>query len=313
MPKKLTLTDGIEAVFNKDTHIYTTEIKYQGRALEVILVGCPYNPDTREALKYTFDKFYKDIGKYDQSGWDAICEKAIPLLNRYPGKQMKSEDLRSSFELDSVAILDHERIGTFKVQNVRVELSYGMKNPEAGAEVYRFGIGGTLEDGFEELYMNDLRVNAKLFLEPHELSTGDIIEYSDVVEVYTGDVAILDDVVECFFELNDDEASADNAFTLFEKVYKNIYELDQNARALLLSNLKSHLDDMRKALGDEDLTFEEVEEELFFDSAVFGAHGDIEFSYILIGAEKDLKATAMGSYNMGFIKYMIEYLDEGEY
>lgn len=66
------------------------------------------------------------------------------------------------------------------------------------------------------------------------------------------------------------------------------------------------------ALVDPELTIDEIKEDMFPDSIVFGNHGDLEFSYMYFGVAKDLKMTVAGSYNMGFTKFLIEYFNPNE-
>lgn len=310
MTDKLLLTDGIEAeksTFMED--LYLTRIMIGGYSVEVDLVAYKENSDTKEALKYAFEKYYRDAEKYNASAMDSLCS----IIKDNSNLKVSVEDLRRDFVVKGVAIIDLNRVGMLAPPNVHVELNFMNKKDKISDDVaLMLSVAGTLEEGFDEFFVNGLAMSDGITFPLHELSTGDVVKYSQLAEVYSGSVEMLNDVVECYFELDDDGSGAESSFALFEKVFTHIYELDQAARGLIFSNMLSHIDDVRKTLNDDDLTLDEMKEEIFFESAVFGSHGEIEFSYVLLGDEKDLKATAMGTYNMGFTGYMVEYLDREE-
>lgn len=315
MPKKLTLTDGIEAIYDDVIRAYIANVQYHGYNLEVILVEYEENPDTLDALKFTFEKFYKEIEKWDAAGMNALCNKVVPILNMYPEEENATpEDIRRDFALQAVAILDEDRVSIIKPSEVRVELTYMDKNPdpEDYDDPMTMSAAGTLEDGFEDFYLNDAQISGKHLMEPHELSNGDVAEYSPLMEIYSGEVDILNDIVECFFEMDEDELGAEKAFELFEKVYEKADAFDKMARKAVLQNIEPNMKEIKDTLADPELTIDEIEEDMFLDSIVFGNHGDLEFSYMFFGVAKDLKMTVAGSYNMGFTRFMIEYLDTNE-
>ncbi len=315
MSNKLPLTNGMEAIFDDVLRAYTANIPYHGYELKVTLAEYEENPDTIDALKYTFEKFYKDIEKWDLEAMDALCNKVVPILNKYPEEEnVTPEEIRRDFALKAVAILDDDRVTVVKPVGVQVELTYMDKNPDPDDidEPMTLSAAGTLEEGFEDFYLNDAKISGKHLMDPHELSNGDVIEYSPLMEIYSGEVDILNDNVECFFEMDEDELGAENAFELFEKVYKKADVFDKMARKAIFQNIEPYMQEIRDTLADFELTIDEIMEDMFPDSIVFGNHSDLDFSYMFLGSDADLKMTVTGSYNLGFTRFIIEYLDENE-
>lgn len=310
----LLLTDGIEAVSCEDIEgVYEAIIKINGCAIEVDLIENKENTDTKEALKYTFEKYYRIAQEYNEACMKAICYKMLPMLSGDSYKKLTPEYIRSNYVIKAVAILDVNRESVFAPANTRVELTYADKNDDEN-EIgeLEISVAGSMENGIDDYYIGGMSVAELALYPPHELSTGDVVEYSHFAEVYSGSVDVLGYIVDCYFELDDDCSKADAAFALFEKVYPHIYKMDHIAKGLIFANMPSHMDDIRKTLGDDDLTIDEMKEEIVFESAVFGPHDELEFSYVLIGDKKDLKATAMGTFKNGFTRYLIEYLDVEE-
>jgi len=316
MADKLILTDGVEAVYDEPIGAYMATVKYHECEIKVTLIEYEENPDTIDALKYAFAKFYKDIEKWDSAAIDAICNKVVPILNKYSDNEIvMPDDIRLNFELKIVVIHDDEHVSMVtKPDGVWVELTYIDKDhdPEDYKEQMSLAAAGTLEGGFEDFYLNDVMICGTHLFEPRELSNGDVIEYSPLMEIYSGEVDILNDNVECFFEMDEDELGAEKAFELFEKVYEKSDAFDKMARKAIFQNIEPYMKEIRDTLADFELTIDEIMEDMFPDSIVFGNHGDLEFSYMFLGSDADLKMTVTGSYNMGLTSLMIEYLDEGE-
>ena len=316
MADKLILTDGVEAVYDEPIGAYIATIKYHESEIKVTLIEYEENPDTIDALKYAFAKFYKDIEKWDSAAIDAICNKVGPILNKYSDNEIvMPDDIRLNFELKIVVIHDDEHVSMVtKPDGVWVELTYIDKDhdPEDYKEQMSLAAAGTLEGGFEDFYLNDVMICGTHLFEPRELSNGDVIEYSPVMEIYSGEVNILNDIVECFFEMDEDELGAEKAFELFEKVNKKSAAFDKMARKAIFQNIEPYMKEIRETLADFELTIDEIMENMFPDSIVFRNQGDLDFSYTFLGSDAGLKMTVTGSYNEGFTKLMIEYLEVGE-
>ena len=148
---------------------------------------------------------------------------------------------------------------------------------------------------------------------PHPLDNGSMAEYSPYSHTYVGVADLLGEEVECYFELNDDEASADNAFELYEDVTEAAEDLDDQARELILTNLPGLLPDIEQYLGREG-DKDQIMEDLFLDSAVFGSARDLDFTYCLEGDAAQMRITVTGTFEKGFSRCLVDLIgDDGDF
>ena len=310
----LELAGGMSAKFDAKLMGYTTSMEYKDHKVDLVLFGFEGNPDTREALKYTFANLMKDFEGYEKKALQGLCDRIGTVVNKDSDEKITIDDMRKEYFLSMVTLIDDDRVGVIAKANTGVEFMYEVRDPDDGdSQLQTLAAEGTLEDGFDMFYLNGMPILDSSIYKPHELSTGDIANYSSGVETYVCDVEFLDYEVECYFELDRDESGAEKAFDLFERILKKAHVFDSQAKDLLMASLIKNIDDIRETLGLPDLTPEEIREEMMLDVAVFGSESDMEFAYFFAGEKKLLKATAMGTYTMGFNQYMLEYMDDDEF
>ena len=118
---------------------------------------------------------------------------------------------------------------------------------------------------------------------------------------------MLGDNVECFFEMDGNNLGCDKAVALFDKVYNNIERLDDEARKLFETKLPPKLEEIRKQLDDDEITVEQIMDDLFLDCVVCGPHDDVDLTYTLDEGDVEMRINAMGIYSLGLTRFSIEF------
>ncbi|MBO7450081.1 MAG: hypothetical protein J6U54_06885 [Clostridiales bacterium] len=310
----LELVDGIVAKFDDEEECYRASIVVDNYPVDVFLVDDYENDNTLEALKFAFNKIYKDIDKYKFCALKGIAEKIDPLSDRYvKNEKFTVDDLIRFFKLTEIEIIDLVHISFGKLPSQHIEMNFRLKDEYKDGSYFDDNIvlsaGGSLDEGFQVFDIGQYEIDPTILLEPHVISTGDEIDYSPLAETYSGEVELLDSIVECFFELNDEQTNADAAFELFEKVYKRIDEFDLKAEKFIRQNVDKELSKICEKL-EEDLTTDQIISDMFPEIMVFGNEEDFDFAYCYCSdGILNIRLTATGTLKGGFKKFILEYVD----
>ncbi|MBR2295036.1 MAG: hypothetical protein IJ869_04680 [Clostridiales bacterium] len=293
------LEGGIRAVFDPVSETYAAEIPHEGVDVVVELQDNEDNPDTAEALQYTFSMLMGDLKGYETKAREAMISKMCPLLEKEPYESVDPAAIREDFKLIHIALVDVDRTNMPRIENTRVEFSFIEPDLQDPDDIRMISAAGSLEEGFREFFVNGVFVSEDEVLMPRPLDNDTLAEFSPYSRTYVGVADLLGEEVECYFELDDDEAGADNAFELYEDVIEAADDLDEQARMLILKNLPGILSDIEQYLGREG-DKDQIMEDLFLDAAVFGSARDLDFTYCLEGEGAQLKITVTGTFEGGF-------------
>lgn len=251
-------------------------------------------------------------------------------------EEIGDEDLDGLLFPIGLSVMHMGEVNLFKAEDNLVMMTYGVKpemdehgipglgdgladaleddsdNDPEGGGMPTYAIGGTLEEGFDEFYVNGKYVMESLEYGPVELCTGDVIEYDEWLEAYTGDIELLDEIVNCVFEMDEEEDSVDKSVALFEKVLEKIDTLDEMAMDALEKYIRGNPREIVKKCGGEVLSADEIIGGMYLDMIVFSPDGELDFSYLSEEAFEGYHVSVSGTFNMGFTRVSIEEMPDSE-
>lgn len=317
MPKTITLFNGMIAEYQEIGQGFFLKADWCGQVTEFALVTEPDDENGINAVKYAFEHLYKDKERWEKEIWDKFREKLLPQINRDASDEIiKTDDLEGFFVPVNVAILYMGDVHLFEPEGVRIEVTYKVAeskddDDENYDEDNTYCIAGTLEEGFTELFVNDIPLIPGFNLLPFTLSTGEKIHYDHQLGAYSEEVDFLDDAVEVYWEPNEEMTDANRAFELFEKVREKAALFDKMARNRIRAELQVKITELRKEYDDPELDVDDIMEDLLLTIMVYDCQGTFEFAYE--SWEPDLRITTRGSYNMPFTTVMIEDISDEDF
>ena len=301
MDNILILADGIEAI-SSFGEWYSATVTYNGTEVGVELGENEKNPDTKKALQDAFEKLYRDIDKYNSDAMDLICSEGLDVINKDSEEPFDADIVREDYYLARIVITDDDR-------DVRIEFIYWDRNSDPGDYyAHTLHAAGTITKGFFSVLYDSVRVLNSILLEPHTLSTGDVLEYSSSDVGYIGKVAFWGGrEVECFFEPDEDGLGADTAFATIEEILKNTQEFEDVAVLFTYNNVDSYIEEIRANLASPELTEDDIVNNMNIDVASFTANGDFELTFVYHGNTADVFITIAGSLEEGFRQSFVGY------
>ena len=124
----LKLADGIVAKFDDEEECYRASIMFENNPVDVFLVDDYENDNTLEALKFAFNKIYKEIDKYKLEALNGIAGKIGPLSDRYVKNEVFSvDDLIRYFRLVEIEIIDLVHVSLGKLPSLHIEMNFKLK------------------------------------------------------------------------------------------------------------------------------------------------------------------------------------------
>ena len=317
MAKTITLFNGMIAEYQEIGQAFFLKADWCGQATEFALVTEPDDENGINAVKYAFEHLYKDKERWEKEIWDKFREKLLPQINRDASdEKIDDEDLEGLLVPVNVAILYMGDVHLFEPEGVRIEVTYKVAESEDDDdedydEDNTYCIAGTLEEGFTDLFVNDIPLIPGFNLLPFTLSTGEKISYDPLLGAYSEEVDFLDDTVEVYWEPNEEMTDANKAFELYEKVKEKAKLFDKLARNRIRAELQVKIAELRKEYDDPELDVDDLMEDLLLTIMVYDCNGTFEFAYETL--EPDLRITTRGSYNMPFTTVMIKDISEEDF
>lgn len=302
MASQIKLCNGTIAEYDAEENCYFCTVEPDGRATDISLFCDPEDQNSVEAVKYTFSKLYEDWGRWMDHIGETLAKKVMPFFTDY-GAQISTETFLEQYTPRKVEISYAGNVHIGRPQGNKVKVIF--EEFDFDEDSFCFSISGTLEQGFDEVTMNDQPMSSAVLLKPHTLSNGEEVTYSNLLGAYETEIDFMGEDVEVFFTPNNKTHSADNAFDLFEKVYSNAEEFDIKARVKAMSALESRIDVLRRKFDDPELTVTGLNDELVPVILVFDSTGTMDFAYEAGSEDSAIRITVTGTED-GFTSVMIE-------
>ncbi len=298
------LCDGTVVPFDIDNISFHTNVEWCGSKVDLFLICPPGDDDGISSVQYTANSIIGDPERTYGLAWKTVTDHIIPMLDM----EVPSDVLSDVLEPVRIYVIYSASAGIGKPRYNRVEIAFALLDDDPDEET-SYTVAGSLEEGFDDFYANEDLVDTEDILRPHELSTGDILTYTDELGAYFGTVDFLGDEPEVYIEPNESYTSAEHAFEVFEKVYQRAEVFRDLAMTVIREEVTRYIEVLRDRYSDPSLSVDGIMDELYLETFFINNNGEIEFAYEASGISDELRITAIGNYNRGFIKVLIEDAD----